>query len=120
MVTCNCTGRCRKPPYTCSGLPEPDLLTAVQRRVHDRAYQRGETNFQDPFEPWVVRSWSAHLDQIGGFEVADAVRQNLINACKIANDPTLTARQKIRKLTKNSTYGTPIRRKKHGKNKQKQ
>ena len=99
---------------------EPDFLTDSQRRQHEEAYRRGETNFQFPFEPWVIRSWAARLDQIGGFERADRLRQNILEGCKIANDSSLTLAEKIRKLTKNSAYGKPRRRKQRLKNKQKQ
>jgi hypothetical protein len=100
-----CTGRCRKPPYTCSGSDEPDFLTLEQRQEHERAYQRGENSFRHPFEPWVIRSWARHLDEIGGFEIADRVRQNILSSMEIANDPNLTHAQKIKELTKNGACG---------------
>ena len=103
MMVCMCTGLCKKPPYTCSGAVEQDFLTPEQRLEHEIAYLRGETNFQHPFEPWVIRSWAQNLDAIGGFEIAEKVRANILASIEIANDPTLTHRQKMRKLSMRST-----------------
>lgn len=100
LPSCMCTGRCRKPPYTCSGKTEPDFLTDAQRLEHNRAYMRGETNFRTPFEPWAVRSWSRYLDSINGFKRTDEVRSNITDAIKIANDPCLTTNQKISRIRK--------------------
>lgn len=111
MDTCMCTGRCRKPPYTCSGASDPDFLTPEQRHEHDLAYLRGETNFRYPFEPWVIRSWAQHLDSIGGFEVAREIRKNIAASVEIANDPTLTHQQKMRKLSARSATGRSGRKK---------
>lgn len=94
-MTCNCTGRCRKPPYTCSGLEEPDFLTAKQRRDHERRFLAGETNWATPFEPWAVRTWARYMDENNLFEIADRVRANVLAATRIANDPSLTPKQKI-------------------------
>lgn len=110
MATCsNCHNLCRKPPYTCSGLPEPDFLTAKQHAAHRRAFERGETNWRTPFEPWVVRSWNKHMDETGGFVVADRVREGMRVAREILNDPNLTHKQKIKKITDRNT--TPNKRK---------
>lgn len=100
MPGCLCSGRCRKPPYTCSGQPKPDFLTEKQRRAHDRAFLRGETNFRTPFEPWVVRSWARHLDETGGFDVADRIRKNILDAIDVANAKNLSTRQKIKRIRK--------------------
>ncbi len=73
-----CTNQCMKPPhYTCSGKKEPDFLTAKQRKAHERAFERGETNWKFPFEPWVVRSWRKFSAENGIPERAEKVRQNL-------------------------------------------
>ena len=93
-----CTGRCCRPPYTCSGQEEPDFLTPAQRAQHERAYRRGETNWSSPFEPWVVRSWARYLDESGAGKRADEFRQNFMEATRIANDPALSTGQKIRKI----------------------
>lgn len=106
-MTCNCTGQCRKPPYTCSGKSEPDFLTPEQRQAHYDAYRRGETNFSEPFEPWVIRSWAKRLDEIGGFSIADRFRKNLLKNSAIVNDSSLTTKQKqqmLIKLQKKSKY----------------
>jgi hypothetical protein len=106
-----CTGRCRNPPYTCSGASEPEFLTAEQRHEYDLAYLRGQTNFRYPFELYVVRSWAQHLDFIGGFEISDEIRTNILASVAIANDPTLTHQQKMRKLRCRSVAGKPGRKK---------
>ena len=95
----SCTKQCRKPPYTCSGKPEPDFLTAKQRAAHQRAFERGETNWSAPFEPWVVRSWAKHMDETGAFERVDRMRENMLINNEILGDPTLTTKQKIDKIT---------------------
>lgn len=94
-MTCNCTGRCRKPPYTCSGLEEPDFLTAKQRREHERRFLAGETNWSAPFEPWVVRTWVQHLDEGGWYEHIDQIKANIMAVSKICNDPNLTHEEKL-------------------------
>ena len=114
MAACMCTGRCRKPPYTCSGSAEPDFLTDRQRHEHDLAYWRGEINFQYPFEPWVVRSWARRSDENGWNEIADAVRTTLLESIEIANDSSLTNAQKVRRLTMACSRGRLTRNK--GKN----
>ena len=110
MPSCMCTGRCRTPPYTCSGQPEPDFLTDQQRQDHEQAYLRGETNFQYPFEPWVLRSWARQMDENGWVGVADTVRENLKRAILMANDPNLARAQKAKKLIKNSAHGRKLPR----------
>jgi hypothetical protein len=97
-MTCICDGRCRKPPYTCSGQHEPDFLTAAQTNKHRLAYQQGKTNWSSPFHPWVVRSWARLLDTSGGGARADQVRQNILEGSKIANNATMSTSQKIQKL----------------------
>lgn len=100
MPACMCTGRCRLPPYTCSGKDEPDFLTEAQKRAHRRAYERGETAWSSPFEPWVVRSWARFSHENGLKEHADRIRENLLAASRISNDPSLSTRQKKRKLAR--------------------
>lgn len=92
-MTCSCSGQCRKPPYTCSAQVEPDFLTQEQRDQYQGPWSA-------PFEPWVVRSWAKHLDEIGGFETAHRFRQGLLDGIAIANDPTLSHTQKVAKLLK--------------------
>lgn len=105
MTNCyECDKKCRKPPYTCSGKPEPDFLTAAQRRAHERAYRRGETNWSAPFEPWVVRTWAKRMDETGGFERADEMRERMRINIAIANDTSLTTKQKINKITNRTTH----------------
>lgn len=105
MTNCNeCSKTCRKPPYTCSGKLEPDYLTAAQRRAHDRAFERGETNWRTPFEPWVVRSWAKHMDETGAFERVDKMREGMRINVAIANDTSLTTKQKINKITNRTTH----------------
>lgn len=104
MTTCSgCDNTCRKPPYTCSGNVEPDFLTTKQRAAHQLAFERGETNWRTPFEPWVVRSWNKHMDETGGFVVADRVREGMRVAREILNDPNLTHKQKIKMITDRNT-----------------
>ena len=107
-MTCNCTGRCRKPPYTCSGLEEPDFLTAKQRRDHERRFLAGETNWATPFEPWAVRTWAGYMDENNLFEIADRVRANVLAATLIANDCSLTPKQKIAAIQELNKNPSPL------------
>lgn len=97
LLTCKkCNNQCRKEPhYTCSGKKEPDFLTDKQRKAHQRAYERGETNWSAPFEPWVVRGWRKFSAENGLQEKAERVRQNLLNGtAKLANDRAKTKAKK--------------------------
>jgi hypothetical protein len=79
-------------------------LTAAQRRAHKRAFERGETNWSAPFEPWVVRGWRQQADQNGWFEIVDKMREEMRINIAIANDTSLTTKQKVNKITNRKTH----------------
>jgi hypothetical protein len=51
------------------------FLTEQQRERHERAYQRGETLWSSPFEPWVVETWQRGLEADGLDKVARRFRE---------------------------------------------
>lgn len=71
-----------------------DFLTPQERKAHERAFARGDSNWSAPFEPWVIREW-AKASQLNGWDkIAAKVRQNILTAIQISNDPNLTYEQK--------------------------
>lgn len=53
------------------------------------------------FEPWVVESWRQHLESIGYTpEVHKARIDRHLACCKIANDKTLSAKERIKRINK--------------------
>ncbi len=52
------------------------FLTDDQRERHERAYQRGETPWSSPFEPWVVETWQRASKANGWDKAAQLFREN--------------------------------------------
>lgn len=53
-----------------------------------------------PFSPWVLESWKAHSEAIGGAEVAARLRENLSNPQAARDRAMHTEEQKQKALAK--------------------
>lgn len=60
-----------------------------------------KSGWSAPFAPWVVKSWENHLRSIGYTkEIHDEKLRLIKENIRIANDPTLTYKEKVSKITK--------------------
>jgi len=58
-------------------------------------------SWSSPFEPWVVESWRRHLESIGYTpEVHKDRIDHHLACCNIANDKTLSVKERVDRIQK--------------------